>query len=123
MTASFSPVASMLAFRRALYGLVSVNGSGSVDIRSLSYSVHVAVEQHAQALGGADPEVMRALRADVEVGREILVVDRPARSPGHLTHETFGHAARLLLGRRGDRLRGLLEPGHQLSAYSVSAAV
>jgi hypothetical protein len=30
----------MLAFRRDLYGLVSVNDSGSVDIRSLSYSVH-----------------------------------------------------------------------------------
>ena len=40
MTASLSPVAAMLAFRRALYGLVSVKTSGSVDVKSLSYSVH-----------------------------------------------------------------------------------
>ena len=69
------PVLAIDAFSRALYGLVSVKPSGSVETRSLSYSVHVAVEQHAQPLGGVDAEVVRALRADAEVGREILVVD------------------------------------------------
>ncbi len=38
--ASFSPVVSMLALRRALYGLVSVKPSGSVEVSPLSYSVH-----------------------------------------------------------------------------------
>jgi hypothetical protein len=40
ITASFRPVFSMPAFSRALYGLVSVKASGSVETRSLSYSVH-----------------------------------------------------------------------------------
>ncbi len=39
MMASFSPVASMLAARRARYGLVSLNESGSVETRPESYSV------------------------------------------------------------------------------------
>ena len=38
-TASFMPVASMLAFRREAYGLVSVKCSGSVEVRPRSYSV------------------------------------------------------------------------------------
>jgi hypothetical protein len=40
MTASFMPVAAMLASRRFRYGLVSTNRSGSVDCSSVSYSCH-----------------------------------------------------------------------------------
>ena len=40
MTASFMPVLSMPALSRDLYGLVSVNTSGSVETMSLSNSVH-----------------------------------------------------------------------------------
>ena len=36
--------------------------------------------------------------------------------PGHLTHSPSGTRLGLLL-RRGDRLAGLLEPGHERSAY------
>ena len=40
ITASLRPVDSIVAFKRVLYGFVSVNCSGSVDTRFLSYSLH-----------------------------------------------------------------------------------
>ena len=105
MTASFSPVAAMLVSSRLRYGLVSVNCSGSVDRSPRSCSSHVAVEQHRQPLGRADPEVMRALRADAEAGGQILVVD-DLRARRALHPEPLGHPA--LVGRGLDRLRGFL---------------
>ncbi len=99
MTASFSPVAAMLASSRVLYGLVSVKLSGSVETRLAIVLDPLAVEQHLQPLGRADAEVVRALRADVQVGREILVVDDLRSSPGHLTHSPSG--TRLALSLAG----------------------
>ena len=40
MTASLTPIAFSPAFRRSLYGLVSLKPSGSVEARPRSYSVH-----------------------------------------------------------------------------------
>ena len=71
-----------------------------------------AVEQRAQPLGGADPEMVRALRADVQVVLEILVVE-DLRAVGTLDPEPFGHPAGLLGRGRRHRLPGLLEPGHR----------
>jgi hypothetical protein len=76
----------------------------------------LAVEQHAQAFGGADAEVMRALGADAEVGREILVVDGLG-AIRTLDPEPFRNATGLVFLGRRDRLARLLEPRHSLSLY------
>src|SRR5262249_16637174 len=70
-----------------------------------------AVEEQAEPFDGADAEVVPALRAHVDVCGEILVVDR-LLAAGTLDPQPFGHAARLLLRRRPDRLTVLLEPPH-----------
>ena len=116
MTASFMPVLSMPALSRDLYGLVSVNSSGSVDTRSLSNSVHAPSNSIRSRSAGVQPEVVAAFRADVEVGGEVLVVDR-LRAAGTLDPQPFRHPARLLFRRRGHRLARLLEPRHAVSAY------
>ena len=108
------------ALRRALYGLVSVNDERIGRDQILVVLGPLAVEQHAQALGGADPEVMRALRADVEVGREILVVD-DLRAAGTLDPQPFGHAARLLLGRAAIGLRVFLNQAISSQLISFSS--
>ena len=111
----------MLASSRLRYGLVSVNFSGSVDVQAARRTpVHVAVEQHPQPLGRVEPEVMPALRADAQAGREILVVD-DLRARRALDPQPFGHPA--LVRRRLDRLADLLEPGHYWSIYQRWRAV
>ena len=97
----------MPAFRRALYGLVSVKLERVGRDEIAVVLGPLAVEQHPQPLGGADPEVVRALRADVQVGREILVVD-DLRAAGTLDPQPFGHPARLFLGRAAIGLRVFL---------------
>ena len=47
------------------------------------------VEQRAETLGGADPEVVGALGTDVEVCLEVLVVD-DLRASGHFTQRPSG---------------------------------
>ena len=119
ITASLRPVAAMPAFRRALYGLVSVKLSGSVDTRLAVVLDPSIVEQHPQPFGGAHPEVVRALGADVQVRRQVLVVDN-LRAAGTLDHQPLGNPAGLL-GRRARSLAGLLEPRHKGSAYQAEA--
>ena len=69
----------------------------------------LVVEQRLQPLGGAQPEVVRALAADVQVLDEILGVDDGV-ALRTLHPQAFGHPAGLL-GRR-NRLARLLEPRH-----------
>ena len=90
-----------------LYGLVSVKVQRIGRGQTLVVLHPVAVEEHAQAIGGVDAEVMRALRADVEVGREILVVDdlRAART---LHPQAFGDAAGFSFGAAAIGLRAFL---------------
>ncbi len=67
------------------------------------------VEEHLEAVAGAHPEMVPALRAHLEAGSQFFVVDRPA-ARRTLHPEAFGHPARL--GRGGHGLSGLLEPRH-----------
>ena len=68
ITASFWPVDFCVAARRDLYGLVSVNFSGSFEVRfGRNLLPPLIVEQRLQPLGGAQAEVVRALAADVQV--------------------------------------------------------
>src|SRR6185295_507313 len=53
-------------------------------------------------------------RADVQVRREILVVD-DLRTAGTLDPQALRHATGLDRGRGGDRRARLLEPGHGVS--------
>src|SRR5262249_62198680 len=73
------------------------------------------IEQQAQALGCVHAEMMPALGADVDVSGEILVVNRLCAACA-LDPQTLRYAARLALRDR-DRFPGLLEPGHEGSAY------
>ena len=68
------------------------------------------IEERAQAIGGADAEVVRAFRADLQILIEILVVD-DLRATRTLDPEALRNPTRLL--RRLDGLLGLLEPGHE----------
>ena len=63
------------------------------------------VEQRLEPVGGADAEVMRALRADLQVLLEILVVDQ-LRAARTLDPQPLGHPARLLGGGGSDRVSG-----------------
>ena len=105
---------------RCRYGLVSVNCSGSVDVRPASCSSHSPSNSDPQALGRGQPEVMRALRADAEAGREILVVD-DLRARRTLDPQPFGHPA--LVRPRLDRLAVFLEPGHRRRIHHNSRGV
>jgi hypothetical protein len=67
------------------------------------------VEQHREAIGGRHPEVVRALRADLQVADELFVVDHPPARRA-LDPQALRHPARFV--RRGHRLAGLLEPSH-----------
>src|SRR5262245_19119698 len=67
------------------------------------------IEERAQPIAGANPKMMRALRADARARCQIFVVDDlPAGRT--LDPEALGHPA--LLVRRLDGLALLLEPGH-----------
>ena len=61
------------------------------------------------ASGGTQPEMMRALGADAQAGRKVLVID-DLRAGRALHPETLGNAAFLV--RRLYGLAHLLEPGH-----------
>ena len=76
--ASLRPVAAWLAVSRALYAFVSVNFSGSDEASRDRALPALVVEQRAQPIGGRDPKVMGAVRADVDIGREVLVVENLA---------------------------------------------
>ena len=84
------------------------------------------IEERAQPLDGADAEVVGAFRTDVQVRREILVVD-DLRTAGTLDPQALRHAAGLDRGRGGDRRARLLEPGHGVSlsntGYGLLASV
>jgi hypothetical protein len=73
-----------------------------------------AVEQLLQPLSRANPEMVAALGADVQVGGEVLVEDG-LRAAGALYPQTLGDFAGLR-GRRLDRLAALLEPRHDRRA-------
>jgi hypothetical protein len=75
------------------------------------FLVAAFVKERLQALGGADAEVMGALRADVETDLEILVVDQ-LRAAGTLDPEALRDAARFFGRGRRNSLPGFLEPGH-----------
>src|SRR5262249_13842412 len=68
------------------------------------------IEQEFETLGGVDAEMMRALRADVEVGGEILVVDGLC-APRAFHPEPFRDATRFF-GACFPRLARLFEPRH-----------
>ena len=94
MTASLSPVAARPALSRDLVRL----GVGEIQRigrrEALVVLGPVTVEQHPQPLGRAQPEVVGALRTDVEIGREVLVVD-DLRAAGTLDPEALRDPARL----------------------------
>src|SRR6185295_7311177 len=69
-------------------------------------------EQRPQALGGADAEVVRTLRADVQAFFEVLLVDE-LRATGAFDPQPLGHPAWFFGGGGCNRLAGLLEPRHQ----------
>ena len=69
------------------------------------------VQQHIDALAGADLEVMAAVRTDLQVGFEVGVEDRFA-ALRTLGPQTFG--ANLVVGGRDDLVVIALEPGHRL---------
>src|SRR5262245_16570890 len=73
--------------------------------------VAAVIKERFETLAGADPEVMRALRTDVQAGLEVLVVDELGAS-GALYPEPLGHTTWFFGRRRGDPLPRLLEPGH-----------
>ena len=79
--------------------------------------VSAVVEERLQALGGADPEVVRALGTDVEAGLEVLVVDQLGAA-GTLDPEALGDSAGFFGRGRRDWLPGLLEPGHASGALN-----
>ena len=80
MTASLRPVASMPAFSRALYGLVSVNSAG----RSRPGPRSCSVQSPSNSIRSRSAALMRKWCAHFgqtfRLVGEILVVDRPARS-------------------------------------------
>src|ERR1019366_8142500 len=96
-------------------GVDELQGIGGYEILVV-LDPRAVVEQETQALGRADAVVVRAFRADVQVRREVLVVNdlRAART---LDPEAFRDPAGLRLRRRCDRFAGLLEPDHRGSAY------
>ena len=69
----------------------------------------LAVVERPKPFRGAQPEVMRALRADAQAGREVLVVD-DLPAGWAFDPEPFGHPALLVGWLNGLAL--LLEPGH-----------
>src|SRR6185437_12354488 len=73
------------------------------------------VEQHLDALTGADLEVIAAVRTDLEVGFEVGVEDWLA-ALGTLGPESLG--ANLVVGGRNDLGGVALEPGHRFYASS-----
>ena len=95
MTASFRPVALMLLSSRAAVRL-RVGELQRIERAQAGVVLgpRAAVEQQLQPLGRRHPEVMAALRADLLVVDQLLVVDgAPARRA--LDPETFRDAARL----------------------------
>ena len=110
ITASCSPVDAIDAFSRCPVRL----GVGELQriggLQAYVVLLPVPVEQRPQPLGGGQPEVMAAFRADAEARREVLVVD-DLPTGRTLDPESFGHPAFLV--RRLDRLADLLEPGHR----------
>ena len=108
MTASFRPVAAMLASRRLRYGLVSVNFSGSVDVSPASCSSQSPSNSVRSRSAALSRKWCAHFGQTLQVGGEILVVDDLAAGRT-LDPQPFGHAA---LVRRLDRLAGLLEPRH-----------
>ncbi len=68
------------------------------------------VEERPQPLVRREAEMVRALRTDLQIRREILVVDR-LRATRTLYPQAFGNLARLV-GRRLDWLAAFLEPRH-----------
>src|SRR4029078_3517920 len=74
-----------------------------------------AVEEDAQPLDGAAPEVVRALGADVRGGGQVLVID-DLRARRTLDPQALGDSA--LLVRLGlNRLPDLLEPRHSAHLF------
>src|SRR5262249_5434393 len=76
-----------------------------------------AVEQHAQSVGRAHPEMVRALRADAERRRQVFVVD-DFGAGRTLDPQPLGHPA-FLLRLRLDGLPDLLEPRHELRLHQL----
>src|SRR3954470_10933041 len=74
----------------------------------------LVVEQHSEAFGRGEAEVMSTFRTDAEAGREILVVDDVATWRA-LDPEALRDPA--LVRRRLDWLPDLLEPRHYWSIY------
>ena len=113
MMASLRPVEAMVCCRRWRYGLVSVNCSGSSEIRFGKCSVYRPSSNSARSRSrGADAEMMCALRADVQAFFEIFLVDELSAA-GALDPQAFGNPAWFFGGGGCNRLAGLLEPRHQ----------
>jgi hypothetical protein len=81
-----------------------------------------AVEQDAQPFDGVDFEVMSALRADVQRGDQVFVVD-DLIAVGTFHPQAFRDAAGFFLGRRRDRLLGLFEPRHNVQLITAKSEV
>src|SRR5204862_800016 len=77
-------------------------------------------EQHPQPVDGAHVKVVNALRTDVQIGDEILVVD-DLRAVGTLDPQPFGHTTQLLFRPGDDRLAVFLEPRHWLRLSALGS--
>ena len=73
--------------------------------------VHAVIEQHSNPFDGGKTEMMPAFGADLQVGREVLVVD-DLGAAGALDPQPFGDLAGLV-GGPFQGLTTLLEPGHE----------
>ena len=90
--------------------VLEVERIGGRQIRKV-FLVAAFVEEGGQAFGGAQSEMVRALRADVQAGFEVLLVDQLSAART-LDPQALGDAARFFSRLRRDRLAGLLEPSH-----------
>ena len=101
-------------------GVDELQRIGRCQVRIVLF-VSTVIEERGESFGGADPEVMGALGADVQAGFEVLVVDQlgAART---LDPEPLGDTAWFFGRLRGDRLPGLLEPRHSGAINAIQNA-
>jgi hypothetical protein len=96
------------------FGVGELQGIDRDQVREV-LGVVASIEERFEPLRRAHPEMVGALRADIQVFLEILLVDE-LRAARALDPEALGDPAWLFGGRRRDWLPGLLEPGHERPA-------